>query len=152
MSFKGSTRDVFLFDCWLLSKKSMEADTSVGVDLVGMVKTNTKAFCKAVIEGLAEDWPGGSYIVLRSNPMVPGEIPILDIGYKYNSWNIISFVAIEGAGITTLGILYLSKYPDQFYNVSICPVARSLPMYKLFGSFNDMDSHKKSQQLYLELD
>ena len=63
---KGSTRDCFLFDRWLLSKKSAEAAASIDVDLVGMVKTNTKEFCKAVIEGFMKDWTGRSYIVLAS--------------------------------------------------------------------------------------
>ena len=46
---KGSTRDFFLFNIWLFSKKSAEAAASIGIDLIGMVKTNTKRFCKATI-------------------------------------------------------------------------------------------------------
>ena len=41
-ALKGSMRDFFLFVGWLLSKKSAEADASIGIDLVGVVKTNTK--------------------------------------------------------------------------------------------------------------
>ena len=48
--------------------------------MIGIVKTNTKVFFKATIEGLTKDWPGGSYIVLRIKPMVPGERLLLDIG------------------------------------------------------------------------
>ena len=72
-----------------------------------MVKTNTNGFCKATIEGLTKDWPGGSCIVLRSKPMIPGERPLLAIGYKYNSRKVLSFVATAGEGSTTLGIPYL---------------------------------------------
>ena len=43
----------------------------VGSELIGMVKTNTKGFCKDIIEKLTKDWPGGSYLVLRSKHMVP---------------------------------------------------------------------------------
>ena len=43
---KGLTRDYFLFDSWLLSKKEAEAAASIGVDLIGMVKTNTKGFSR----------------------------------------------------------------------------------------------------------
>ena len=57
--------------------------------------------------------------MLRGKPMVPGERPLLAIGYKYNSQKVLSFVATVGAGNTSLGIPYLSKYPNQFYNVSI---------------------------------
>ena len=61
-----------LSESWFFLKKSAEAAASIGVDLIGMVKTNTKRFCKAMIEGLTKDWPGRSYIVLGSRHMVPG--------------------------------------------------------------------------------
>ena len=53
---------------------------------------------------------------------------------------------------TTLGIPYLSNYPDQFSNVSIRPVARPLLMSKFFGLVNEVDSHNKSLQLDLALE
>ena len=53
------------------------------------------------------------------------------------------FVATAGAGSTTLGITYLSKFPDQFFNVSIRPVARPLLMSKIFCSINEVDSHNE---------
>ena len=71
-----------MFDSWSSLKKSLKAAASIGVYLIGMVKIDTKGFCKATIEGLMKDWPGGSYIVLRSKPMVPGERLLLTIGYK----------------------------------------------------------------------
>ena len=40
-ALKGSKRDCFLFDSWFLSNKSAEEASSIGVDLIGMVKTNT---------------------------------------------------------------------------------------------------------------
>ena len=93
-----------------------------------MVKTNTKGFCKETIENLTKDWPGGSYLVLRSKPMVPGGRPLIDMGYKYNTRKVLTFIVTDNAGSTNTGIPYLSKYPDQFTNVSICPVARPLVM------------------------
>ena len=113
-AFKGSTSDFFLFDSFFLSNKAAETAAYIGVDLMGMVKTNTKGFFKATIEGSMKDWPGGSYIVLRSKPMVTGETPLLAISYKYNSGKVISFVATAGAGSNALSITYLSKYLDQF--------------------------------------
>ena len=53
-------------------KKAAEAAMEMGVELIGMVNTNTKGFCKETIEKLTKDWLGGSYLVLRSKPMVPG--------------------------------------------------------------------------------
>ena len=141
-ALKGSKRDFFLFGSWFLSKKPAEEAASVGVDFIGMVKNNTKGFCKSRIEGLTKYWPGRSYIVMKRKPMVPGERRLLGIGYKYNYRKVLSFVAAAGSGKTTLGITYLSKYPDQFLNVSIRPVSHPLLMSKFFGSVNEVDSKK----------
>ena len=46
MVLKGSTRDCFLFGSCFLSNKSAEASASIGVDLISMVKTNTKGFSR----------------------------------------------------------------------------------------------------------
>ena len=67
--YKGETEDCFLFYSWLASKKAAEAAMEIGAELIGMVKKNTKRFCKETIEKLTNDWPGGSYFVLRSNHM-----------------------------------------------------------------------------------
>ena len=45
-TLKGSTRYFFLFGSWFSSKKSAEEDVSIGVDFIGMVKTNTKVFSR----------------------------------------------------------------------------------------------------------
>ena len=59
----------------------MEA-IAAGVDYCGPVKTSHKGFGLATLENLAKYWPGGSYLVLKSTPRVPGGRPLLDIGYK----------------------------------------------------------------------
>ena len=64
--------------------------------MIGMVKTNTKGFCRATIELSMKDWHGGSYIVLSSKTMVPGERTLFAIGYNCNSYKILSFVATAG--------------------------------------------------------
>ena len=102
----------------------------MGADLIGMVKTNTKVFSKDTIEKLTKNWPGGSYLVLRSKPMVPGGRPLIAIGYKHNARKVLYFIVTDNAGSTKTGIPYLSKYPDQFTNVSIRPVSRPLVMSK----------------------
>ena len=55
--------------------------------------------------------------------MVPGGRPLIAIGYKYNARKFLSFVVTGNAGIKKTGITYLYKYPDQFTNVAIHPVA-----------------------------
>ena len=129
-SKKGGPKDCFLFGSWFPSKKAAEAAMELGAELIGMVKTNTKGFCKETIEKLTINWPVGSYLVLRSKHMVPRGRPLIVVGYKYNARKVLSFIVTENAGSTNTGIPYLSKYPDQFTNVSIRPVARPLVMSK----------------------
>ena len=43
-SIKWGAKDCLLFDCWFSSNKSEEAEMEVVVELIGMLKTNTKGF------------------------------------------------------------------------------------------------------------
>ena len=90
-------------------------------ELIGMVKKNTKGLFNQNIEKLTKDWPGGSYLVLRSKPIVTGDRPLITIGYKYNTRKFLSFIVIDNTGITNTGLPYLTKYTDQFTNVVIHP-------------------------------
>ena len=81
----------------------------VGADLIGMVKTTTKGFCNETIENITKDCPGGSYLVSRSNPMVPGGRTLISVGYKYNMKNVLYFIITYNAGSTKTGLPYLSK-------------------------------------------
>ena len=51
-SKKGGPKDCFLFDSRFDSKKAEEAAMELGVELIGMVKTNTKGFCKEKLRSL----------------------------------------------------------------------------------------------------
>ena len=53
-----------------------------GVDYCRTEKTRHKGFCLATLERLIKEWPGGSYLVMKINPRVPGDIPLMNIGYK----------------------------------------------------------------------
>ena len=151
-SKKGGMKDCFLFDILFASKKDAEAAMELGAELIGMVKTNTKGFCKETIEKLTRNWPVGSYLVLRSKPMVPRGRPLIVVGYKYNARKVLSFIVTENSGSTKTGIPYLSEYPDQFTNVSIRPVARPVVMSKINSAVNEVDSHNKSRQSDLALE
>ena len=61
-SIKGGTKDGFIFDSWFASKKAAESVMEVGAKLIGMVKKNTKGFCKETIEKLTKDHPRGAFI------------------------------------------------------------------------------------------
>ena len=117
-----------------------------------MVKTNAKGFYKETIEKLTKDWPGGYYLVLRSKSMLPGGRLLIAIDYKYNTLKVIYFIVTDNVGSTKTGITYLSKYPDQFTNAAIGPVALPLFMSSFFSAVNEVDSHNKSRQSDLELD
>ena len=85
---------------------------AAGADYCGPARTSHKGFCLATLEKLTKDWPGGSYLVLKSTPRFLGEIPLLAIGYKYNSRKVLGFIATEGSGSTEQGDPYLSLFPD----------------------------------------
>ena len=149
---KGATKDCFILDSGFSSNNLEEDVMDVGADLIGMVKIDTKGFCRYTIEKLTYYFPGGYYLMLRSNKMVPGRRPLVDIGYKYNVHKVHSFIDKDNIGSTQEELYYLYKYPEQFSNVSIHPVAHPLVMYKFFGSVNEVDSHNKSRHSYLALE
>ena len=66
--------------------------------------------------------------MLSSKPMIPGDRPLIAIGYKYNARKVPYFIVTDNTGCTKTDIPYLSKYPDQFTNVAIRPVALPLVM------------------------
>ena len=55
-----------------------------GVDYYGPDKMSHKGFSLATLEKLMKDYPGGSYLVMKSNPRVPENRPLVSIVYKYN--------------------------------------------------------------------
>ena len=57
----------------------------IGVDIIGMVKINTKALFKEIIEKFTKYWPGSSYLALQIKPTVSGGRPHIAIGYRYNT-------------------------------------------------------------------
>ena len=83
--------------------------------------------------------------------MVPGGRLIINIGYKYNAHKVLYFIVIDDAWRTNSGITYLPKHPGQYSNVAISPVYHPFVMYKFFGSFIEIDYHKKSRQSDLAL-
>ena len=64
--------------------------------------------------------------------MVPGDRPLIDIGYKDNARKVRSVIVTDNAVSTKTVIPYLSKYPDQFTNFAIRPVARTIVMPKKY--------------------
>ena len=63
----------YFADSWFSSVKTAEEMAASGVNYCGPVKTSHKGFCLSTLEKLMKDWPGGSYLVLKSTPRFPGE-------------------------------------------------------------------------------
>ena len=90
-----------------------------------------------------KDWAGGSYLVMKSTPIFPVEIPLLDIGYKHNSRKVLGFIATEGDGSTEPGDPYLSFFPDIYYNFSVCPIISPHFLCRYFNSCNAIGNQNK---------
>ena len=65
----------------------------VGADMIGMVKTKTKRFCKETIDNMKKYWTGGSYLVLKRKYVLPGDRSLIAIGYEYNVRKVLYFIA-----------------------------------------------------------
>ena len=74
-----------------------------------MVTTNTKVFCKNNIDNLTKDWPGGYYLVLKIKNIVPWDMSLIAIDYKYKTRKVLSFISTEDTRRTNSGIIYLSN-------------------------------------------
>ena len=96
---KGATKDFFIVGSWFSSKKAAGSEMEVGDKLIGMVKKNSKGFCKETIVKIANDWLGGSYLVFRSNPMVPGagHLLLLATSIKRGRFNILLLQKTQGS-------------------------------------------------------
>ena len=69
---------------------------AAGVDYCRTAKKIHKGFCLATLEKLVKYWAGGSYLIIKITPRVPGGRPLLAIGYNYNSSKILGYISTEG--------------------------------------------------------
>ena len=77
-----TSNDTYFADRWFSSVKTSKEAMDTRVDYCGRAKTSQKGFGLSSLENLSKYWPGGSYIVMKSTPRVPGGRPLLAIGYK----------------------------------------------------------------------
>ena len=137
---KGSvhliSNDTHFADMCFSSVQTADEEMAAGVNYCGPLKTSHKGVFLATLEKLMKDFPGGSYIVMNSTPRFPGGRPLLAIGYKYNSRKVLGFIATEGTSITEPGDPYLSRLPDIYSNVSVCPVVSPHLLGMYFNACN----------------
>ena len=62
--------------------ETAEGGMSEGVDYFSLLKTIHKVFGLATLQNLMKDFPGGSYLIIKSTPIVPGGRPIMVIVYR----------------------------------------------------------------------
>ena len=128
MAAKGcgqlSSNDTYCYNSWFSGVKITEESMAAGVDYCGPLKTSHKGSCLDTVGKLMKYWPGWSYLVMKSTPIVPGGRPLMTIGYKYNSRNFLGFIATDEARSTEPGDPYLYLFPNIYYNVSVHPVVR----------------------------
>ena len=72
-----------------------------------------------MLEKSIKQWTGRSHIVMSITPRVTGDRPIMAIGYKYNHWKFLEFIATEEDGSTDPGDPYLYFFPENYSKVSI---------------------------------
>ena len=70
------SNDTYFSDRWFSGVKMAEEAMAEGVDYYRLVKTSHKGFYLSTLGKLMRDWPGGLYLVMKSNPIVP-------VGIKY---------------------------------------------------------------------
>ena len=89
---------------------------------------------------------------MKITPRVPGGRPLMATGYKYISQRVLGFIATQGAGSTEPGVTYLSRYPDNYYNVSIHPVLLTHVIGRYFIACNTIENQNRMLQSGLALD
>ena len=96
-------------------------------------------------------WPGGSYLVMNNTPIVPGSIPLMVIGHKYNYSKFLGFIANEGAGSTKPGDSYLSCFPENFqcFCLPCCPPSLT---WQVFIACNAIENHNRMWQSDITLE
>ena len=77
---------------------------------------------------------------------VPGDIPLIYIGYKYKYQKFLGFIASEGDGIIDPDDTYLSRFPDTYYNVSICPTVCTCILVRYSNACNSIENHNKMRK------
>lgn len=133
-------------DSWFSSVKGAVQVGERGHEYVGPVKTNHEYFPKTEIENLMKDFPGGTHLVFEC--LSPSKVSLVAIGYKYNSRNVLSFIATKNAGSTrpAADTPYLASFPDEFNNVKKRAVERPQVISIYFQCSNAFDKSNQTRQ------
>ena len=78
---------------------------------------------------------------MKFSPIVPGDKPLMYFQYKYIYQKLLGFISMDGVGSTEPGVPYLSRYPEKFYNVYVCPVLRTRVIGRYSSVCNEIENH-----------
>ena len=67
----------------------------IGAEFILFLNNNTNVFCTGKTNNMAKYLPEGYNLLLNINPMMPGDRTLLDIGYNFNFWKVLSFITKE---------------------------------------------------------
>ena len=87
-----------------------------------------------------------STIVMKIYPIVPGDRPLMVIGYKYIYHKFLWFIDTEGAVSIVIGVPYLSCCFYNYSNVSICPIFCPRVIGRYFSACNETENHNRIWQ------
>ena len=74
------------------------------------------------------------------------------IGYKYNSGKVLGFISTEGEGSTEPGDAYLTRYPHNYFNVSVCPIFIPHFIGQYLNACDEIYNHNRMRKSDLALE
>src|SRR5687767_6078990 len=92
----------YLGDSWFsLVNTCVNISKKLNANFIGVVKTAHSKYSKQFLQDHMENWPAGMHLVLKT---VQDNVPLLAIGYKYNSRKVQCFIANKGAKNTEASV------------------------------------------------
>ena len=89
---------------------------------------------------------------MKITPRFPGNIPLVLVVYKYNSRNILVFIATEGYGSAEPGVSYLFCVPDSYSNIYIFHGVFTPFICRYFNACNTIENHNRMRNYDLVID
>ena len=146
----GATPDTYLGDAWFASVDlAYHAKHNLGVNFIGIVKTNSSRYPKKFLIETMATWPGGSHLLLQTE--IEG-VRLYALGYKYCAKKVMCFIFNDGAGHTEAGLPYIAKWTDKNGNRCERRIGRPHVCSTFFENNNKNDIHNQMRQYELRLE
>ena len=128
-------------------------DSGFSMSFGGPVKLSRRDFPKKYIEELMEDFPSGTWVVLKAQyKNQPGvENELVAIGYKYCLKKVLCFV-FTGDCSTRGGDPYIARFRDEYGNLATREIARPACVSQYFKFSPRVDNHNQVRQYELALE